>query len=165
MDKSDSKSLVKLEGNIAEYPFFSFAKSEGKIEKKVYKFSSIVLDDGKIEKRTLTLESPKEWGLPLAFDMDVLIAVSQIGTETNTLTDEIHLTLYEIAKKLDIPNRELKISESLLRMYYVNCHSEYCILVIDKKGKEKKYLTKKDYFHIFESVGLLDVEREQNRRK
>ena len=158
------KDLVKVEGNICEYPFFTFSKAEGRGEKKIYKFNPVILEDGKIEEKTLTLEAFTH-GLPSGFDMDVLMAISRIGTEADTLTERTYFTLYEIAKRLGIPDKEIKIKEAIRRMYYVNCVSEYCILTIDQKGRKKKYLKKEDLFHIFDSVSFLDVKEEKNRRK
>lgn len=156
--------LVKIDGNICEYPFFTLSKSEGTSEIKEYIFRPIVIEKGEIVERKLTLESLKGHGLPTAFDMDVLMAISHIGTETKAMTGEVHFSFYEICKKLGIPNKESKIKKSILKMYYVDCRSEYCVLVKNKEENKKEYISGEDYFHIFDCVGFIDIKKENKRK-
>ena len=102
--------------------------------------------------------------MPTAFDMDVLMAISHIGTETKAMTGEVHFSFYEICKKLGIPNKESKIKKSILKMYYVDCRSEYCVLVKNKEENKKEYVSGEDYFHIFDCVGFIDIKKENKRK-
>ena len=144
--------LVKVEGNLIEYPFFHLGGRKDKMVKcKDYEFGEVVLENGLTVKRRLVVENYKD-GIPGPYDQDVLMGILKIGTERNKLTEDIPLTVYEVAKELDDTNHWTRVRKSIERLVNTNYKSEQVVLVKESGGQY--YLS--DLFHILESARFLD---------
>lgn len=126
--KKKKKEFALLEGNILEFPIFILGKKEtGKI--KEYKWEKKNALNKVIEQQKIIVKSTD--ALPNAFDLDVFNALMKMYTiqrETQKYgKDEIHFTVYEVAKELQIPyegRRISRIKESLMRMVHTSIDFE-----------------------------------------
>ncbi len=117
---------VKVEGNLIEYPFFWLGGRKREVF-KVYELGDMVLGSGAVVKRRLIVENPR--GIPGPYDQDVLIGILRIGTRDGTLTEDIHLTVYEVAKEIDDLNHWVRVKKSMERLVTTNYKSEQAILI------------------------------------
>jgi len=158
----DNKQLVKLEGNLAEYPFFTYRRGiKREITNKVYNMGEVVMSDGIRHKREFTVAAPL--GMPSAFDQDVLMAILRIGTRDKTLTEKIYFTLYEIADMIGSKNHEKLVKQSIKRLLATTYFAKNTVLI--KGGESAKHLksVSEKGFHIFEEFEYLCRE-EANKR-
>lgn len=155
----EKRELVKVEGNLIEYPFFHLGGRKNIVVSKKYEIGDIVLENGTTVKRKLTIENIN--GIPGPYDQDVLMGILRIGTKKNKLTEDIPLTVYEVAKEIgDIRNR-MRIRKSIEKLTSTTYISKQVVLV--KENNTKYYLD--DIFHILESATFLDKATHENTRK
>lgn len=154
--KTHYPQLAKIEGNLAEYPFFQLSKKGPAIT--TFKLAPVTYQNTIIAKRELSLINSNT--LPTPFDLDVLIAILTIGTRDNTLDGDIHFTCYEIAKMLDSVTHRDIVKKSIKKLASLTYESKLAILL---KDKDKRYYIE-DVFHILDNASFLD-EEEKNKRK
>jgi hypothetical protein len=148
---------VKVEGNLIEYPFFWLGGKKRDIYKE-YELGEIVVEKNIISKRKLVVENMR--GIPGPYDQDVLMGILRIGTKKNKLTEDIPLTIYEIAKEIDDLKHRMRVRESVEKLVTTNYKSEQVILI--KETGNKYYLN--DLFHILDGATFLDS-AVKNKRK
>jgi len=143
-----NNQLVKYEGNIAEYPFFQLSKHDkDKCMKREFNFG---------EGRTLTIENID--GIPTAFDANVLMAISYIGTQSNSLDRKIHFTLKELAELLMCTDKS-RIKDSIKRLSKTSYTAQGTVLT--KHEGKNIYLDSTLIFHIIETVKYLDPQKKK----
>jgi len=154
----DKKSLIKVEGNLIEYPFFHLGGQRKKVYSKSYDLPPIKNENIIISDRQLLVENFK-YGIPGPYDQDVLMGILKIGTIKNKLTEDIPLTVYEVAKEIDDLKNQARVKESIFKIATTNYYSKQGILV--KESGTNYYIN--ELFHIIESAFFLD-EKEKNKR-
>jgi len=140
---------IKVEGNLIEYPFFWLGGNKRDVYKE-YELGEITIDGGIITKRRLIVENRR--GIPGPYDQDVLMGILRIGTKNKNLTEDIPLTVYEVAKEIDDLGNWVRVKNSIEKLVTTNYKSEQVILI--KETDNKYYLN--DFFHILESATFLD---------
>ena len=156
----EKKAMVKVEGNIIEYPFFHLGGKRKKTYTKEYDLGEIKLDDGLTAKRKLLIDNYK-YGIPGPYDQDVLMGILRIGTKKNKITEEIPTTIYEVAKEIDDLKNWIRVKNSIERLITTNYRSKQVLLV--KETERNYYLD--DMFHILENVSFFDKETHGNTKK
>ncbi|MBU3912477.1 MAG: hypothetical protein KKE50_00130 [Nanoarchaeota archaeon] len=154
----EKRELVKVEGNLIEYPFFHLGGRKDIVVSKKHEFGEVVLEDGTTVKRNFTVENVK--GIPGPYDQDVLMAILRIGTKKNKLTEDIPLTIYEVAKEIDGLKHRTRVKKSIEKLASTTYISKQVVLI--KENGTKYYLD--DIFHILESATFLDSSQ-KNKRK
>lgn len=152
------KMPVKVEGNLIEYPFFHLGGRRDKEIYKEYDIGETALEEGIIVKRRLIVQNVN--GIPGPYDQDVLMGILRIGTKKNKLTEDIPLTIYEVAKEIDDLKHRIRVRKSMERLVTTSYKSEQVVLV--KETENKYYLN--DFFHILDNVTFLDAAI-KNKRK
>jgi len=150
----ENKKLLKLEGNLAEYPFFSYRRGyKREITQKAYKIGEINLPDGRKEVREFTVAAPM--GMPTAYYQDVLMGILRIGTRDKNLTDKIYFTLYEVAEIIGSKRHEKKIKQSLIRLLATTYFAKNTVIVKGEKSEDKLKTVWEKGFHIFDEFEYL----------
>lgn len=88
--------------NLVEFPLALLAKAPPKEQTEVV-FEDAIWDQAAGEQvtRKVTIRSPAEYGLPTAFDQDVLLAAMVLTQEKNRFESEtVEFTIYELLDKL-----------------------------------------------------------------
>jgi len=99
--KDENLQAGKDEMNLVEYPIALLSKRH-ETNIKTLRFSdSIVSDDGALTKREWIVTGSDEFGLPLAQDNDVLLALLMIGKEKNFSSPTIYFSRYKLLKIMD----------------------------------------------------------------
>ena len=158
MKKEFEKMPVKVEGNLIEYPFFHLGGRKTKKISKEYNLGEKNIENGITVNRKLTVKNAD--GIPGPYDQDVLMGILRIGTKKNKLTEDIPLTIYELAKEIDDIAHRGRVRKSIEKLVSTTYTSKQVVLV--KEKEEKYYLD--DMFHILDSVTFLDSEQ-KNKRK
>lgn len=154
----EQKSLIKVEGNLCEYPFFLLSKTKEKITLKTYEFEDVTSPKGDVLKRKFVVKGID--GIPTSFDQDVVMAILKIGTRTKTLLGDISLTLYEITKTLrNVSSKRVK--ESIRRLQSTAYDSTHAVLV--KETNDIFYV--EDLFSILDNAHFREYKPGENKRK
>ncbi len=96
--KDESLQPGKDEMNLVEYPITLLSKRH-ESEVKTLKFSDTIIGEkGELIKREWTVTGSDEYGLPLAPDNDVLLALLAIGKEQNYQNRKIYFSRYRLCK-------------------------------------------------------------------
>lgn len=143
---NQKRVLVKYEGNIAEYPFFLLSKRE----KSLCTLRKYLFGEG----RSLIIEN--SYGIPTAFDADVLMALSYIGSQTDSLDKKIHFTIKELAEIMGCKDRQ-RVKKSIICLLRTIYTSEGTILT--KTGNKNIYLDHTMIFHIVDTASLIDTQK------
>lgn len=142
-------TLVKYEGNITEYPFFNLSKQDkSKCISKKYNFG---------EGRTLTVENLH--GIPTAFDADVLVALSYLGTQKNCLDKKIHFTIKELSRLIGCTDKQ-RVKNSIRCLTGTSYTAQGTILT--KVNDKTIYLDETMMFHIIEYSRYVDTKNKKS---
>jgi len=99
MKKNDEiRKIGKDEMNLVEFPITLLSKRKSS-ESNVLEFTdTITTEDGTQVTREWTVSGSEKYGLPLAIDNDVLLALLVIGKETNFSSPVIYFSRYRLLK-------------------------------------------------------------------
>jgi plasmid replication initiation protein len=152
----DQESLTVVsrdEMNLAEFPFTLLARRV-KSGQKTIEISQRVRDQkGKIIKQEWVVTGSDKYGLPLAIDEDIYVALMQLYKESDFRHRRVHFSRYEVLKIMgkESSKREYDIIEQALnRLVTVSVVSKNAFW----DNKVKAYVSKA--FHLFEGYDLYD---------
>jgi hypothetical protein len=99
MKKNDEiRKIGKDEMNLVEFPITMLSKRNSS-EKNVLEFTdTITMGDGTDVTREWTVSGSEKYGLPLAIDNDVLLALLVLGKENNFSSPVIYFSRYRLLK-------------------------------------------------------------------
>jgi hypothetical protein len=144
----------KDEMNLVEYPITLLSKRH-ESETKTIEFSDVIKGDGgKLVKREWIVTGSDKYGLPLAQDNDVLLALLTIGKEQNFQSRKIFFSRYRLCQimgwKLGGANYN-RVEETLKRFKGVSIYAKNALW----DNKKKSYITMGfgiiDEFYLFDS--------------
>jgi hypothetical protein len=145
--------IGKDEMNLVEFPITLLAKRRGP-GKNTIKFSDTITGAGGLPvKREWTVTGTEEYGLPLAQDNDVLLALMAIGKEKNFSSRKIYFSRYrllEIMGWCDEGRSYKRIEEALKRFLGVGIYAKNAFW----DNERKSYVTLG--FGIIDSFALYD---------
>jgi hypothetical protein len=160
MQEENNKALVAIEHekgkeemNLAEFPIALLSKYHNPNLKTIEFSDTIQGESGKIIKREWVVTGSDKFGLPLAYDNDVLLALMAIGKETNYESPVIHFSRYKILQILgwqDNGKNYRRIKEALNRLVSAKIFANNAFW----DNNRKAYVTLA--FGIFENYTLLD---------
>jgi len=155
MKKTDgSHQSGKDEMNLVEYPITLLSK-RNETDLKTLKFSDTILGDReKPVKREWTVTGSNEYGLPLALDNDVLLALLALGKEQGFQNRKIYFSRYRLCKIMgwrDEGKSYRRIEETLKRFSGVHIYAKNALW----DNKKKSYVTMGfgiiDDFYLYDS--------------
>jgi plasmid replication initiation protein len=99
MEKKDGvREIGKDEMNLVEFPITLLSKRH-ESDSRTLKFSDTIIGDGnKPVEREWTVTGSEEYGLPLAQDNDVLLALLALGKEKNFQSRKINFSRYKLCE-------------------------------------------------------------------
>ncbi len=163
MLKKDTQTILqpigKDEMNLAEYPFALLTRRMSENQKTIEVEQQVRTDGGEIITQSWVVTGSDKYGLPLAIDEDVYIALMKILKDSCFRDRTIPFTRYQILRILgkDISKREYdRIQQSLDRLVSTTITSKNAFW----DNRTRQYVSKA--FHIFDSYELY---REQPGRK
>lgn len=149
----------KDEMNLAEYPITLLSKRHSPEIKTIEFTDEIMGEGGKRIRREWVVSGSDRYGLPLAIDNDVLMALMAIGKEQNFDTPKIHFSRYRLCKMMkwsDAGSNYKRIEEAFDRLKGSSIKAKNAFWDNDRKG----YVTKN--FGIIDEYELFDSARRQN---
>jgi len=153
----------KDEMNLVEFPITLLAKRH-EPEVKTLKFSDTIQgEDGKPIKREWIVTGSDEYGLPLAQDNDVLLALLAIGKENNFSSDIIYFSRYKLLRimgRTDDGREYKRVEDSLDRMKGVGIKSVNALWDNERKGYVTKNFGIIDEYELFDSVGKRNLKQD-----
>lgn len=131
--------LSKDEMNLAEFPFalLTHRQSEGQA---TIRFSRPLKVGGRLVKQEWTVTGTEEYGLPIAIDYDVYLALMKLWKDQNFEGNRIHFTRYQLLKLLrwNSSKREYdRLERSLDRLKTVSIKAKWAFW----DNKAKKFVT------------------------
>jgi plasmid replication initiation protein len=161
--KEKDEKKIPLEGrdelNLAEYPITLLSHKRSAGVNTIEINDTIEGEPGKPLQRKWTVTSPDIFGLPLAQDNDILLALMAIGKENNFTSPKIHFSSGSLLEMMGwgrSGRAYKKMKEGMKRLKAVSIHAENALYDKEKKG----YYT--IGFGIIEAYFLFD---EPGRRK
>lgn len=151
--------IGKDEMNLAEYPFALLTRRVSENQKTIEVEQQVRSDSGEVVTQSWVVTGSDRYGLPLAIDEDIYIALMKILKDAGFRDRTIPFTRYQILRILgkDISKREYdRIQQSLDRLVGTTITSKNAFW----DNRTRSYVSKA--FHIFESYELY---REQPGRK
>lgn len=152
-DRKDSDFTGKDEMNLVEFPITLLDQRNNKNIKTIEVSDHITGEDGKPMKREWTVTGSGKYGLPLAQDNEVLIALLKIGKEQDFESSTIHFSKYRLLKIMGWGNQGKnyhRLEESLDRFKGVSIKAKNAFW----DNRSKTYITVN--FGIIDSYKLLD---------
>lgn len=152
-DRKDSDFTGKDEMNLVEFPVTLIDKRNNNDVKTIEISDCITGEDGKPIKREWTVTGSDKYGLPLAQDNEVLIALLKIGKEQNFKSSTIYFSKYrllQIMGKSNYGKNYHRLEESLDRFKGVSIKAKNAFW----DNRSKTYITVN--FGIIDSYKLLD---------
>ena len=152
-DRKDSDFTGKDEMNLVEFPVTLIDQRNSKNIKTIEVSDHITGEDGKPMKREWTVTGSDKYGLPLAQDNEVLIALLKIGKEQDFESSTIHFSKYRLLKIMGWANQGKnyhRLEESLDRFKGVSIKAKNAFW----DNRSKTYITVN--FGIIDSYKLLD---------
>ena len=154
----------KDEMNLAEFPFTLLSRRAKATQKTIEINQQVKDQEGRIIKQEWVVTGSDKYGLPLAIDEDVYIALMQLYKENDFRSRRVHLSRYELIHT--IMGKEItkgsydRVEEAFNRLVSVTIVSKNAFW--DNKGEA--YVSKA--FHLFDSYSLYNErltgrEREQ----
>ncbi|RMH69892.1 MAG: RepB family plasmid replication initiator protein [Gemmatimonadetes bacterium] len=134
--------LTKDEMNLAEFPFALLTQRQTG-DQATIKFSRYIKDrnSGKLVKQEWIVTGAEEYGLPIAIDYDVYLALMKLWKDQNFEGDRIYFTRYQLLKLLrwNTSKREYdRLERSLDRLKTVSIKAKRAFW----DNKAKKYVTR-----------------------
>lgn len=151
--KDESLYSGKDEMNLVEFPITLLAKRHSSEGNTIEFTDTIQGEGGKLVKREWTVAGSEKFGLPLAQDNDVLLALLAMGKEKNFSSRKIYFSRYRLCKimRWKIDGRAYKrIAEALDRMRWSGVKAQNAFW----DNERKSYVTKA--FGIIDEYELLD---------
>ena len=163
MTKKEPETVLqpvgKDEMNLAEYPFTLLTRRVSENQKTIEVQQQVRTETGEVITQSWVVTGSDRYGLPLAIDEDIYIALMKILKDGGFRDRTIPFTRYQILRILgkDISKREYdRIQQSLDRLVGTTITSKNAFW----DNRTRSYVSKA--FHIFESYELY---REQPGRK
>lgn len=150
--------VTKEEMNLAEFPFTLLSHRTSETQKTIEINQKIRDRNNRIISQRWTVTGSDKYGLPLAADNDIYLALMQIFKENGFENRQIYFTRYQLLKTMEqIPSKQTykMIERALDRLISVTVKSENAFW----DNRAKTYITKA--FHLFDSYDLYD-ERNRN---
>lgn len=129
MVKEKQTSLVTMgkdEMNLVEFPITLLSRRHSS-EAKTVEFSDTIDEDGRCLKREWVVTGSDKYGLPLANDNDVLLALLYLGKEQGFSSSTIHFSRYKLCKIIgwtDAGSNYRRIEETLNRLSGVRIYAK-----------------------------------------
>lgn len=152
-DRKNSDLTGKDEMNLVEFPITLLDQRNNKNIKTIEISDYITGKDGKPMKREWTVTGSNKYGLPLAQDNEVLIALLKIGKEQDFESSTIYFSKYRLLKIMGWSNQGKnyhRLEESLDRFKGVSIKAKNAFW----DNRSKTYITVN--FGIIDSYVLLD---------
>jgi len=111
--KCEASLSGKDEMNLAEYPITLLSHRHPTKVKTIEITDTITGEDGKLVKREWIVTGADRYGLPLAIDNDVLMAILAIGKERNYDSPKIHFSRYRL---LELMGQDTKAGSNYKRV-------------------------------------------------
>lgn len=144
----------KDEMNLVEFPITLLSKRHESEEKTIEFYDTITGKGGAPTKRQWTVTGSDKYGLPLAQDNDVLLALLLVGKKQKFSSKKIHFSRYRLLKIMGMKTGQgsnyKRIEEALDRLMGVRIKAKNAFWDNERKG----YVTKA--FGIIESYELFD---------
>jgi plasmid replication initiation protein len=155
-----ASSIVKEEMNLVEFPFTVLSHRISKDQKTFEVSQKVRSRSGRLINQRWIVTGSDKFGLPLATDNDIYLALMQIYKEDDFKDRKIHFTRYQLLKIMGsepTKRRYNMIGNALDRLISVVVKSENAFW----DHEAKAHVTKA--FHLFESYDIYDErERIQN---
>jgi len=145
--------ISKDEMNLAEFPFTLLSKRANPGQKTIEVAQSIRDQNGRVIKQEWVVTGSDKYGLPLAIDEDVYIALMQLYKENDFKDRRVHFSRYQM---LHIMSKETskrgydRLEDAFNRLVSVTIVSKNAFW----DNKAKMYVSQA--FHLFESYRLYD---------
>jgi len=137
MSQKEKREHAIMEGNLLEYPIFSMERRKVNRTADEYTWTEKDSAGRIILERRFKVECVR--GIPNVFDMNVFNGIMRIYVKKKGLykKNEIHFTIYELIKEIDLPIHDGKVAkdvrESLERMVNTTLHFENAFFVEKEK--------------------------------
>jgi len=155
-----ASSIVKEEMNLVEFPFTVLSHRISKDQKTFEVSQKVRSRSGRLINQRWIVTGSDKFGLPLATDNDIYLALMQIYKEDDFKDRKIHFTRYQLLKIMGLEPTKRRydmIGNALDRLISVVVKSENAFW----DHEAKAHVTKA--FHLFESYDIYDErERTQN---
>lgn len=158
MEKKDEQDLLEIqtgkdEMNLAEFPITLLTRRNIENTKTIRFNDTITGPEGKQFDRKWIITGSDEFGLPLAQDNDVLMAIFSLGKMNNFASSTINFSRYKLLKTMnwkDDGKNYKRIKEALNRLLGVTIYAENAFW----DNNKKRYVTLG--FGIIDSYSLYD---------
>lgn len=148
--------ISKDEMNLAEFPFTLLSRRANAGQKTIEVNQQVRDKGGKIiEQKWIVVSGSDKYGLPLAIDEDVYVALMQLYKDNNFKDRCVYFTRYQLVRMMgrERSKREYdRIEEALKRLISVTVYSKNAFW----DNKAKRYINSSKGFHLFESYYLHD---------
>lgn len=155
-------SIGKDEMNLVEFPISLLSKKNFS-KNNTIEFSDIIVgENNRMVKREWVVTGSDKYGLPLAYDNDVLLALFLIGKENNFTSRKIFFSRYQICQILGwerCGRRYKSIEDALDRLKGVSIKAKNAFW----DNERKSYVTKN--FGIIDDYELFDSTRTSSAQK
>lgn len=139
--KDESLQSGKDEMNLVEYPITLLSKRHESEVKTIEFTDTIIGAEGGIIKREWTVTGSDKYGLPLAQDNDVFLALLMIGKESDFSSPTIYFSRYKLLKimdqETDAGSNYVRVGESFNRLSGVRIYAKNAFW----DNKRKCYVT------------------------
>jgi len=145
--------IIKEEMNLAEFPFTLLSHRTSESQKTIEVAQQVRSQNGRFINQRWIVTGSDEYGLPLATDNDIYLALMQVFKEDGFKDRTVHFTRYQLLKVMGKAPSKQKyntIEGALDRLISVVIKSENAFW----DNEAKAYVTKA--FHLFESYDLYD---------
>lgn len=154
--------IGKDEMNLVEFPITLLSKRHDSSSKTLEFCDTITGEDGRLIKREWIVTGSDKYGLPLAVDNDVLLALLIMGKENNFATETIGFSRYRLIKIMkweDKGQNYKRIEESLDRLKGVSIKAKNAFW----DNERKCYHTVN--FGIIDGYDIIDSYRNKSRNQ
>lgn len=162
-EESQPVVLSKDEMNLAEFPFTLLSRRARSDQKTIEVSQQIKDQEGRTIKQEWIVTGSDKYGLPLAIDEDIYIALMQLYKEDDFRSRSVHFSRYEMLRIMGKETSKRgydRVEEAFNRLVSVTIVSKNAFW----DNKARMYVSKA--FHLFDSYSLYDErltgrEREQ----
>jgi len=153
--------IGKDEMNLVEFPITLLSKRHTS-DRKTVKFSDTITGkDNKLVKREWIVTGSDEFGLPLAHDNDVWLAILVLGKENNFNTRKVNFSRYKLCKIMNIRkggNKYKRIEDALNRLSGVRIYAKNAFWDNERKGYVTKNFGIIDDYELFEGSSSSSIQ-------
>ena len=150
---SSTGSIIKEEMNLVEFPFTLLSHRISKDQKTFEVSQKVRSRNGRLINQRWIVTGSDKFGLPLATDNDIYLALMQIYKEDDFKDRKVYFTRYQLLKIMEITptkRRYAMIENAMDRLVSVVVKSENAFW----DHEAKAHVTKA--FHLFESYDIYD---------